>query len=174
MCYSRSPHRTKSIAMRHYIFHVIAHTLLFSRVCRHCCCCRRAGSLGGALVADMLAAASSCANNCRAGVCYAQTPRRAATKHQHNLLQQLWTKEFGAQQLHFQLCRSVTAHRKKLCLENSSSAAFSGQLSADTTVVCRHLLFGKVVQPLRLQLVVSRLLLFGKVVQLVVCKQLLF
>ena len=44
MGYSRSPHQTKTIAIRLHMFHVIAYILLFSRVCRHYCCCRQAGS----------------------------------------------------------------------------------------------------------------------------------
>ena len=48
----------------------------------------------------MLAIATSCADNCRAGGCCVQTARRVAAEHQHTLLQLTAVdKYFGAQQL---------------------------------------------------------------------------
>ena len=93
MCYSRSICATSDChtKRKHLLFLFTSSTWLHIFYCfRECVVTVYAadtpapppspGTLGGSLlVADMLAVASSCADNCRAGVCCVQTARRVAT-----------------------------------------------------------------------------------------------
>ena len=65
------------------------------------------GSFGGLLLmAVMLAVATSCAENCRAGVYFVQTAQHVAAEHRHTQLQQLWTNTSG--RINFQLLTAVS------------------------------------------------------------------